>query len=209
MEFSTLVVAVLTSVIAAYIWDRTTRPTLRVSVDKGRALGQSPGQPPHEFFHVVVANTDGIGGVVPRRPAWACSATIELVSVRTGEAIGPAISARWTSQPEPLLTVGVGGSVVNVPDVARMISGRRVDVHAHQPQQLSIAVKFEGDPDFYLFTNESYVHPQWSNPAWRIPQGTHRVRVTVYSESGRTQEDFKVENLGPKRDDMAIRPFFE
>jgi hypothetical protein len=71
-----------------------------------------------------------------------------------------------------------------------------MDVHNHEDEALAVAVKLEGEDDCFLFTNESYLFPRWSNPEWRLGAGKHRLRVTVTYESGRAQMDFWLNNGG-------------
>jgi len=114
---------------------------------------------------------------------------------------GP-ILARWTSHPEPVFPIADQGRVVHIPDFAKMIAGRKVDVHNHDDQQSSVAVKFEGEAAIHLFTNESYLFPRWQNPAWRLETGTYRLRVTAYYERGRAVGDFE---LAPRREKLGWR----
>jgi hypothetical protein len=202
--FAGFVLGILASAIAAIVLDHASRPLLEVVEHNGdRAQGQSPGNPPHEFFHVRVRNRRArlLSG---RRPAWSCQATLE---VRTGDGHGrlvDPIPARWISQPEPILTLGISGQVAQIPDAARMLAGRRIDIHNHEDQVMSIAVKFEGADECHLFTNESYVFPRWQNPEWSLQPGRHRLRVTVYYERGRAQRDLWLHNDGHTRDDVRI-----
>ncbi len=67
-------------------------------------------------------------------------------------------------------------------------------------------MKFEGEPDLHLFTNESYLFLRWSNPAWRLTGARSRVRIAVDYEEGRAQSDFWIYNRGGRRDDVALEP---
>ena len=102
------------------------------------------------------------------------------------------------------MNVGIGGAVVQIPDVARMLAGRRIDIHNHEDQVLSVAIKFKGEAECHLFTNESYIFPRWQNPDWSLPVGRHGLRVTVFYERGRTQCDFWIHNNGLTRDDLRV-----
>jgi hypothetical protein len=199
------VLGFIASLGASVVLDQMTQPRLTISLVAGSARGQNPGWPAHAFFHALVSNQGEDGSASPGlRPAWSCSASIEVVASADSPAIGP-IPARWISHPEPLLVVSTGASPTLIPDVARMISGRRVDVHPHDPQQLSLLVKFEGENDCFLFTNESYASERWSNPAWRLGLGEHRLRVAVAFELGGHAVEFLIENSGPRREDLRIR----
>ncbi len=199
---------IFASAVAAIVLDHAARPLLVILEHYGaRAQGQNPGNPPHEFFHVRVQNLPAKRPVTGRRPAWACQATLEVLTDDGGARRIDPIPARWISQPEPIITIGVGGTVAQIPDVARMLAGRRIDIHNHEDQVLSIALKFEGEADCQLFTNESYTFPRWQNPAWALPPGRHRLRVTVYYERGRAQRDFWLHNDGVTRDDLRVEAF--
>jgi len=82
-----------------------------------------------------------------------------------------------------------------------------MDVHGHSEEPIPVAMKFEGEPDCYIFSNESYCFPLRQNPSWRIPPGLYRLRVTVNYEYGRAEEDFKLSNEGPALDDVHLNPW--
>lgn len=197
---------IVASTIAWLITEYATSPSLDIVPDTNRFRGQSPGNPPHEFYHVRVLNLPARWPLLGRRPAWACSATLEVFREEASPAIISDVYARWTSQPEPLLPVVAQGQVGNVLDPARIMQARRMDVHGHHEELVSVAVKFEGEPDCYIFTNESYVFPKWQNPAWRLPAGRYRLRVTVLYDRGRTQKEFELRNDGLSRDDVRMVP---
>jgi hypothetical protein len=87
------------------------------------------------------------------------------------------------------------------------MQARKIDVHGHFDEPMSIAVKFEGELECYIFSNESYYFPKWQNPAWRLDSGRYRVRVTVYYERGRVEKDFELRNDGPSRDQVRLHPW--
>jgi hypothetical protein len=183
------------SLVAAFGWEWLTRPNLVVELDtSGRAQGHSSGQAPHEFYHLVVRNRPTISFLRLQRPAWSCQATIEVVADDAGSVrIGP-IGARWSSHPEPLAVVGTSTGVVLVPDVVRILTAQRVDIHGQEDQQMSVALKHEGKNDCTLFTNESYGFDDWSRPEWRIGIGRHRLRVRVRYEKGVLESHFWLHN---------------
>jgi hypothetical protein len=201
------ILGILGSTIAWVISEYLARPCLEIRVDGNRAQAQSGGNPPHEFYHVRVMNLPSRWPVPGRRPAWACTATIEVFREDGEPAVNGEIYGRWTSQPEPLLPVVSDGQVGNVLDPARVMQARKIDVHGHATEAMSIAVKFEEDPNCYIFTNESYLFPMWQNPAWRLATGRYRVRISVYYESGRAQADFELRNAGSRRDDLRLAPW--
>lgn len=199
------VLGVVTSAVVAVSIDRGGRPFIQIGKHTGkRAQGQNPDAPPHEFFHVVARNRPARWPLSGRRPAWSCKASLEIVSDDGKDTrIGP-IPARWTSRAEPLTLIGTTAGVAQIPDVALMHLGRRMDVHNHEDEALAVAVKFESEDDCFLFTNESYLFARWSNPEWRLGAGKHRLRVTVSYESGRAPMDFWLNNGGRSRNEMHI-----
>jgi hypothetical protein len=195
---------IFASTIAWLITEYAARPALAITPDTHRFQAQSVGNPPHEFYHVRVANLPAVGPLPGRRPAWACSATLDVFR-RDGSRVNDSdIHGRWTSQPEPLLPVVAGEWVRNVLDPARVMQSRRMDVHSHQEELMAVAVKFEGELDCHIFTNESYLFPKWQNPGWRLSPGTYRLRVTVLYDRGRAVQDFALSNAGPQRDDLRL-----
>jgi hypothetical protein len=195
---------ILASGIAWLITEYAAGPFLDVVADPNRAQGQSPDNPPHEFYHVRVQNLPAKWPLPGRRPAWACTARIDVFRLDGSRAVPGDIIARWTSQPEPLLPVVSQGQVGNVLDPARLMQARRMDVHGHLEERVPVAVKFQGEPDCHVFTNESYLFPRWQNPSWRLPPGRYQLRVTVYYERGRAEKDFELRNDGLSRDDVHL-----
>lgn len=199
---------ILASAIAAIVLEYGVRPLLGIVVeDSGRAQGQVPEHPRHEFYHVKVRNLPARWPLPGRRPAWSCKCNLEVFGADAQPCFPGPLLARWTSHPEPVFPIADQGRVVHIPDFAKMIAGRKVDVHNHDDQQLSVALKFEGEAAIHLFTNESYLFPRWQNPAWRLEIGTYRLRVTAYYERGRAVGDFELANLGTSLDGVRIRPW--
>jgi hypothetical protein len=197
---------VVGSLLASMAFEQWTRPRITIRVEQTRARGEPLAL---EYFHVVVKNErdTSIEESGPGlRPAWSCSATIEVIDPdATLPTIGP-IAARWSSLPEPLTTVVVGDNTVRVVDAGRMILGPTVDIHSHAPQPIPVILKYEGDDNCYLFNNLSYdpKYPRGCNPTWQLGLGRHLLRISVYGEFGRRQEDFWLDNSGPRRDDVRL-----
>jgi hypothetical protein len=217
MELVTLVIGliggfllgIIASTIAWVISEHLARPVLDVVVDQGRAQGQVGENPPHQFYHVRVTNIPSRWPVPGRRPAWACRAIIEVFRQDGSRAINEDIVARWTSQPEPLVPVVSQGQVGNVVDFARVMQGRTMDVHGHRDELIPVVIKYEGEADCYIFTNESYLYPpRMQNPAWRLPLGRYRIRVTVHYAREPAVREFELRNEGTSRDSVCLVPHF-
>lgn len=219
-EFSSaLGLGILTSVIASRFYDWVTRPRLHVEANPSaeRAQGSVPGQPPHEFFHLVVLNVPVVFRaptverrfeIFGRRPAWACQATLEVFDQEGRPQFKKPVLARWPSHPEPGIPAISGrGERVDLFDPGRMVVGTKVDLHCHKPEEICVGLKFEGEAECCLFNNESYLFPKWKNPAWVLPPGTFRLRVTLYYERAQESFDFRLVNAGPSRDDFRLEPW--
>src|SRR5713101_3589897 len=159
------VLGMISSGIIAILYDYATRPRLKALIDEARAQGQLPQNPAHEFYHVKVRNLPAAWDILPPiilrilpgpRPAWSCKATIQVFNSDGSVAIQDVIQARWPSQPEPIQQFLPQGQLVNVVDLPKLMAARKVDVHGHDDQPICIALKYEGEPDCYIFTNESY-----------------------------------------------------
>jgi hypothetical protein len=197
----TVFLGILTSGIATLIYDRQTRALLRIAIDEsGRVRDETQGL--HEFHHLLVRNQNL--PLVGRRPAWSAKAHIEVFDSAGKSVIQDRVYARWTSQPQPLSPVISGGAAVSLLDPAKIVTGRKVDVHSHEDEQISLLIKFQGEDQCHIFSNESYRYPRWQNPAWRIPLGTFTVRATVFYERGSEIANFKLVNSGPNLDDVQL-----
>jgi hypothetical protein len=75
--------------------------------------------------------------------------TIETVDNTGNTILGP-IQARWSSQPEPLAPSLQNDRLVSVIDLARFVAARKCNVHSHEDQSVSIAIKYEGSPSCLL-----------------------------------------------------------
>jgi hypothetical protein len=197
---------ILASGISALVYEYVTRRLLKTLLDDSeRAQGQRPNDKPHEFYHLKVRNLPTKWILPGRKPGWSCKANIEVFNIDGKRVIQYPIQARWTSQPEPLIPFIQAGQPTNLLDPAKIIAGRKVDVHSHEDKQLSIALKFDGESECYIFSNESYQFSRWQNPDWRLRIGTYRLRVTLFYERGRSQDYFELSNSGTSRDDVQIK----
>lgn len=199
---------IVASGIAACFYEYATQPLLKIFIDNlRRAQGQIDNCPPDEFYHLKVQNVPSKLPLLGRRPAWSCKATLDIFNADGSRTIQNPIEVRWTSQPEPLIPVVDSGHPGRMIDPARLVAARKIDVHRHEDQRIPIAIKYEGEEDCYIFSNESYSFQKGQNPDWRLGTGVYRIRLTVYYERGCLSEDFEFGNSGPSRDDVYIRPW--
>lgn len=201
------ILGILASSIAWLITERLSAPRLHIRPDQNRYPAPLQGTAGYELYHIVVTNAPTRWPFPARQPAWACTARIEVLR-HDGTASGtPPVHARWTTQPEPLLPMLSAGQPHNVLDPARVMQSRRMDVHAHHTELIPVAIKFEGEPDCHLFSNESYAHSRWQNPAWRLGTGAHRLRAVVLHQGGESATDLELRNDGRTRDSVRLLPW--
>lgn len=201
------VLGIFASAIAAIVLDHATRPDLEIMVDpQGRVRRQQPDGKTLEFYHLLVRNRRARWRFLSRRPAWSVKATIELMTQGGTPLVTPPIVARWTSLPEPLTPSMILTAQVHLLDPAKILTGRKIDIHSHEDQQMSLLIKFDQQQDIHIFGNESYGFADWQNPKWRVPSGTHRLLVSLYYERGRVQREFRLSNAGPELSDVQIHP---
>jgi hypothetical protein len=194
------VLGIVASGLAWLLSEKWVQPKPEVKLDAQRFMGQSGRNPPHEFFHVVIRNAAARWPLKIRRPAWACEARITIVEPIDALGASPTIIARWTSQPEPV-TPTDGGLAL---DPGKMILARRMDVFSHHAERVAVVLKYEGDSDYYLFSNESYLFEGGKNPKWRLPEGRYRLRISVSHENGESVTDLRLENSGRSRNEVKI-----
>ena len=196
---------IIASGIAAVFYERATSPLIEISLDeRPLAMGENPDVPRFAFYHIRIRNVPSKLPYTSRRPAWSSKATIEVFNIDGTRVITEPIYARWPSQPEPTTPAVAGNQSINLIDFARLMNARKVDIHAHEDEYISLAVKFEGQPECFIFSNESYLHNAWSNPAWRLNSGVYRVLVTVLYERGRAQRTFTLTNQRTARNSVEI-----
>ncbi len=196
---------IVASGIAAIFYERATSPLIEISLDeRPLALGHNPPLPPHAFYHLRIRNLSSKLPFSSRKPAWSSKATIEVFDPSGTRVIAEPIHARWPSQPEPLIPAVTGNQSISLVDFARMMNARKVDIHAHDEEYISLALKFDGQPDCYIFSNESYLYPAWSNPTWRLTTGTYRILITVFYGRGCIQQAFTLENRRTARNSVEL-----
>ena len=199
------VLGIVTSGIASALYEWATGPLIEISLDdRPLAMGQHPSLQPHAFYHLKIRNIPAKLPSSSRKPAWSSHATIEVFKPNGTRVIPEPIYARWPSQPEPLSPAISGTDSVNLVDFARLMNARKVDIHTHNDEYIALALKFEGHPECFIFSNESYLHHAWSNPAWRLDRGEYRVVVTIFYERGRARREFTLTNQRVARNSVEI-----
>ncbi len=200
-------VGAIGSLLATWYYERATRPSLEIIEDDNPPAAdhfKDRGWPPHKFLQLKVRQKRGRWLFRTRRPAWATRATMTVHKQDGTRAISEEIVARWSGAPEPLATASLGNQVIQVWDISKLPLGQRFDIHANAEQQLAVAVKFEGERECWIFSNESYPCKRWQKPEWRLDAGTYTVTLRVFYESGVAVRQFRLKNAGTSRNDFVL-----
>jgi len=193
------VLGVFGSLIASQFWDTMTRPKLSVALDPAPALGVG-----FRWFNLRFSNVGNKQFGADPRPAWSCTASLSLYSAN-GKQMIRSIPARWTSTPEPLITVAFDGHVVKFPELEKMLAGRRIDIYSHEDQLMPLLLKYDKEEACYLFTNECYNFPPRNvNPDWGFGFGKYIVRVAVHYDRGTESFFFLIHNYGSGMNEVNI-----
>ena len=111
---------------------------------------------------------------------------------------GNAMRIRWANSPEPM---GITGQIIDLHNPAQVISRiismgaaiPTIDVYPGEEEILDIAVRFDGEDDFYGWNNESYFN-NWRTPAWEMPKGKYLVKVEISSSGSKCTNTFRLFN---------------
>jgi hypothetical protein len=169
------------------------RADLGISVldDPLNSIGQE-GTESWKFLHVVVTNRPGrlkhalFGG----HTATFCQADVEFLDASKKRVLF-GVDGRWSSTGEPVQILSSG----RVFDFSKVPALRFDHITPGKSAWLAIAVKNDGEAEFYGFSNISYAHPKLNNPEWRLEGKSVPVRVTVVAGQGeRTTKEFVLLN---------------
>lgn len=185
----------------------------RLSIEPGEFYAQGPVN--WTFAAVWVRNRPmraPLRWFLAREAAQACRATLDFYTWGTDTRVIPSVPGRWSGNPEPLravrmdpdpsnaLAYAAAGSVPPVQFFAQYdptLDLREHDVRASADgEQIAVAVlRADGSGDAHAWGTESYAHPLWEKPEWRLPHATYRIVVTVESTSVMKRDEFKLEFL--------------
>lgn len=149
-----------------------------------------------KFVHVVVTNRrQQLRHIVfGSRRAIFCQADVEFVDSVT-ERTFFTLEGRWSSIGEPVQLLK-GDRVFDFSKVPALSFDH---IAPGKSARLAVAIKIEGQSEFYAFSNLSYAFPKLDNPEWRIESMESAFRVTVTAGNGeRVTKQFKL--LNPSRD---------
>lgn len=145
-----------------------------------------------KFVHVVVTNRRQFvrSLVFGSRMAMFCQAEIEFLDPHTRRAM-VTIDGRWSSTGEPIQVLKRD----RVFDFSKVPALRFDHIAPGKSARLAVAIKNEGQSEFYAFSNLSYAFDKLDNPAWKIAHSRSPMRVSVTAGNGeRSTTEFTLRN---------------
>jgi hypothetical protein len=200
---SVLLAAAAIALVICLEWVKRPRLTVGIADPTDREYPKPGGSSLKcRYVHVYVEN-----GALPvplrrltqRRTAAACRA---LLTFRTPGQVRPLfepVVGRWAGTPEPLQPRPDGGYVL---DVTKLPAGQEKDVAPGGREIVDVAVKFDGESQFYVWNNESYVH-DWRRPP-PLDGREYHVLVSVRSGGVEVAREFRLRNNGSSRHDLYL-----
>jgi hypothetical protein len=122
-----------------------------------------------------------------------------FMSIKTKTLKISRVMGRWSSSPELLQKIAIQTPkeviVIDIPDLTKLPYGRRLDLIPGRKEPICIAVKFDGEEECYIFSNESYLvapspHTRWRYPPWKLGKGIYYIVITIVS--GNIQKKKKI-----------------
>ena len=161
--------------------------------------------------------------VLSREVAQACKVHVDFYRWDETSRLFQPLPGRWSSHPEPIrlaqgpaISAGMPVSGVPAGNPATQGAARVIYDPSLDSQDQDVAVSVEGeevavailryDGEAYAFSNGSYAHELFGNPAWLLPRGTYRIDVRVQgSNTGEYLRSFKLEFLSSNFADFKLQ----
>lgn len=144
------------------------------------------------FTRITVINSPRHYKLVPRRTAYACHGYVDFLNME-GRQIVPRMPIRWDGAPEPLKRVPSDGGSGILYDPTLLRFGGYIDIAPDRSATSSPALRLEKPNAAFGWTTESYAY-EWEHPAYAIPFGQYRIRLTVQTENHSIPKEFLLTN---------------
>lgn len=131
-----------------------------------------------------------------RNPALQCHGTITFHHLDGQNVFGRSMIVRWSGAPEPNpLRIRIGAAEGLVFDPVRITHIQKMDIYPGESADIDIAARFDGEPECYGWSNESYFsNPPWRTAQWRLEPHRYIVKVTIFSSGETCSEIFRLIN---------------
>ena len=185
-------IGALTSIGANAAWHYITSPRLVVhNPDRTSIQGQA------HFWGARVTMADPL--FVSRHPALAVQATLQVRDPANGRVLR-SFTCRWQGTPQPVVPTAPDQYV---PNIAGIPFGQRGEVYQHRSEAIDLFVKFEGEPEFYGFPNESYFH-RWHHPDFKFEGSRYLATLAVRHDQDEHQLDLEILNPSTQAADFCV-----
>jgi hypothetical protein len=132
-----------------------------------------------------------------------CRGTITFHNLDHGDRFfAKPLPLRFSDSVEPVpMQIQIGDQTGAIIDPLRFSLESRADLYPGQETPFDTAVKFDGEPECYAWSNHNYFsRPLWKDPNWKLPPGRYLVSVRVISNSARCSGVFRLLNQGTPGD---------
>ncbi|MFH1866435.1 MAG: hypothetical protein ABIK85_11195 [Candidatus Eisenbacteria bacterium] len=180
-------------VLFALWYENIGRPNLIVAVSPTRT-NIKWGTLTTRFLSLEVRNAPRRAPLVRRQTATAAHGRVIFMDAAYREVSGP-LHIRWDGKAECIKYLVVGDHVEQRFDPSLVRQGRYIDIPPDEGATLAIAFRFDDETEAFGWSNESYAHPGWRNPDFRLPPGEYVARVTLVSGDSVTTQDLRFSNL--------------
>jgi len=204
--------------IAAYILvlliDKLKDPTLAFEVGSVD-IGNMGGKKKHKFIHIRIKNYDKRFSFLKfiqlsTLVAFSAKATIIIEDNPSRKFIG-----RWSNHPQflPKPFQNLKGNIM-IPDINALVHGRE-DIHpqsrkakidADEDKEIVIGLKYEGENEFYIFNNESYIYigSDYKDSKLQFSNGIYDGELVISTMGLKKNQKFRIYNESSKLEDFRL-----
>jgi hypothetical protein len=196
------------NIVAAFLVEKWRAPKLKLSIEPVVDAMILPTREQYKATRLWVSNEPlrGIRGwFMIRSPALVTQAIITFHQITDGQKlVERPMAGRWadTLQPAPMPILDrAGNTAFFLNDPGRFGVGTRMDIYPGERPSLDIAVRFADNENCYGWNNETYLsRPFGRNDTWRLPRGSHLVKVSILSSGPKSEGVFRLVNDGGLED---------
>jgi hypothetical protein len=202
MEYVALGIAILGILVAIGIplrVDYEKRPRLRI--ERGDDSNQTGFPPYWRIVHVRVVSEPirgWLGKYLLRNLATGCQVRITITSM--SDRSKREFNGKWSATPEPLLTLSVGGSLVQVPDAQKIRAAMTLDLSpGGKGEPVAIAIKHDGERQSYAYGMDIYFDAKGRrlrNDSLELPDTKYVVSIRAEAGEITSEALFTLTNNG-------------
>lgn len=178
------------------------RKTPNIALEVGEIGDDAKGN--YRFTHLKVTNLPRKGllkkAVFGNKLANYSKVQLEFLDPKSKKQLF-SIQGRWASTAQP---VAITDSGIKFNDAQAFI-GETETILSEEDKPLDVALKFDGEDEFYGFNNWSYIREQWKNPDWRCDLKEVLLRAHFRCDSSKVVKEFIIVNPGKSIKEFQIK----